>query len=114
MTGGGDLRRSFAFWQPTDGNDGFGTITPGAGPPALRFTTAGRFRVLSGDEIYLNGVVSGKRTVEVTIRMQPKSKGVNTTWFMRDTRDNRRYNIKLMTPSEKGDFITFRAEEGKP
>ncbi|MBN7804703.1 MULTISPECIES: head-tail adaptor protein [Rhizobium/Agrobacterium group] len=112
MTGGGDLRRSFGFWQPTQGNDGFGGVV--AGPPAMRFTTAGRFRVLNGDEIYLNGVVSGKRTVEVTIRMQPKSKTVNTTWFMRDTRDNRRYNIKLMTPSEKGDFITFRAEEGTP
>lgn len=84
------------------------------GPPALQFTTAGRFRVLTGDEIYLNGVVSGKRTVEVTIRMQPKSKAVNTTWFMRDTRDNRRFNIKLMTPAEKENFITFRAEEGTP
>ncbi|EPR07356.1 hypothetical protein L905_06005 [Agrobacterium sp. TS43] len=52
--------------------------------------------------------------MEITIRMQPKSKAVNTTWFMRDTRDNRRYNIKLMTPSEKGDFITFRVEEGMP
>lgn len=112
MTGGGDLRRSFGFWQPTQSNDGFGGVS--AGPPALRFTTAGRFRVLTGDEIYLNGAVSGKRTVEVTIRMQPKSKTVNTTWFMRDIRDNRRYNIKLMTPSEKGDFVTFRAEEGTP
>ncbi len=83
-----------------------------AGPPALRFTTTGRFRVLNGDEIYLNGVVIGKRTVEITIRMQPKPKAVNTNWFMRDTRDNRRFNIKLMTPSEKGDFITFRAEGG--
>jgi hypothetical protein len=114
VTGGGDLRRSFGFWKPTDSNDGFGTAIPGAGPPALQFTTAGRFRVLNGDEIYLNGVVSGTRTVEVTVRMQPKSKTVNTTWFMRDTRENRRYNIKLMTPSEKGDFITFRAEEGTP
>jgi hypothetical protein len=24
------------------------------------------------------------------------------TWYIRDTRDNRRYNVKLMTPDEKG------------
>lgn len=111
MTGGGELRRSFGFWQPTDGNDGF-TPKPGAGPPALRFTTAGRFRVLNGDQVYLNGALRGVRTVEVTIRAQPKAKGIDTTWFIRDTRDNRRFNVKLMSPSEKGDFITFRAEEG--
>ncbi|MCP2135278.1 hypothetical protein A6U97_05295 [Agrobacterium tumefaciens] len=114
MTGGGDLRRSFAFWKPTDSDDGFGTVIPGAGPPALQFTTAGRFVVRTGDQIVLNGIPTGVRTVEITIRMQPKAKAVSTTWFIRDTRENRRYNVKLMNPSQKGDFLTIIAEEGKP
>jgi hypothetical protein len=113
MTGGGDLRRSFGFWKPTDGNDGFGGVFPGAGPPALQFTTAGQFRVRTGDQIVLNGIPTGTRTVEITVGAKPKTRQVNTTWFIRDTRDNRRYNVKLMTPDEKGAFITFIAEEGK-
>lgn len=114
MMAGGDLRRVFQFWKKTDGNDGFGGVIPGAGPPAMQFETRGRIEVLSGDQMLINGGLNGVTRAEITIRQQPKAKLANTTWWIINKHDGRRFNIKLMNPDQKGAFITFIAEEGKP
>jgi hypothetical protein len=112
MTGAGQLNRVFAFQKRGDGDDGFGTV-PGAGPFATVFSAHCRFVVRSGDEIVINNVPRGVRTAEITTRSHAGSKAVNTTWQAVDS-SGAIFAIRLVKPTEKGDFITFTVEEGKP
>jgi head-tail adaptor len=111
MTGAGQLNRVMRFQKRGDSNDGFGGITPGAGPWGTVFTAHCRFVVRSGDEMVLNNVPRGVRTVEITTRNHAGSRQVNTTWRVLDSSDLE-YAVKLVKPDEKGAFITFVAERG--
>ncbi|UXT40785.1 head-tail adaptor protein [Agrobacterium tumefaciens] len=110
MTSAGQLNRVMRFQKKGDGNDGFGVI-PGAGPWETIFSAHCRFVVRTGDEIVLNSVATGVRTVEITTRDYSGSRAVNTTWRVLDASDNI-YAVKLVKPDEKNAFITFVAEMG--
>lgn len=108
MTGAGDLRESVHFQQPTESDDGFGTII--VGPPATVFTAPARIQILRGTETVMAGRLAGKQTVAITVRWQPAFDEIDSTWRAVNARTATIYNIKSVEPDERKAFVNILTE----
>lgn len=110
MTGAGTLRESVEIWAPTDGDDGFGTPIPGAGPPAVLFTAPARIQILRGTETVMAGRLVGKQTIAITVRWQPEFDEPSSTWTLKNARTGQEYNIRSIEPDERKSFVNILTE----
>lgn len=108
MTGAGDLRESVHFQQPTESDDGFGTII--VGPPETVFTTAARIQILRGGETVIAGRLAGRQTVAITVRWQSEFDDIDSTWRAVNARTGAIYNIKSVEPNERRSFVNILTE----
>lgn len=114
MTGAGDLREVIEIWTPTDGDDGFGGVIPGAGPPALLFSAPARIQILRGTETVMSGRLQGKQTIAITMRWQPEFADADSTWTCKNGRTGLSYNIRSIEPDERKAFVNILTETGTP
>ncbi len=110
MTGAGQLREVIEIWAPTDGDDGFGGVIPGGGPPAVLFTAPARIQILRGTETVMAGRLAGTQTIAITMRWQPAFDDATASWTAKNARTGQAYNIKSIEPDERKSFVNILTE----
>lgn len=110
MSTAGDLRESIHLQARTEIDDGYGNVT--TGPFETRLTFPARIRVLKGSETVLAGRLAGTQTVVITGRYHPGLATVDNAWRAVDARRGTVFNIRSITPSERGDFFDILAQSG--
>lgn len=107
----GKLRERLHFQKRAETDDGYGN--PVSGDFATQFTRAARVRSLRGSEPIINQRLQGVQPVVVTVRTDSSTKTIDAAWRAVDSRDATKvYNIRAVTPDEKGAYIDFLAEAG--
>lgn len=86
----GALRERVHFQKRGDGDDGLGTVIPGAGDWETQFTAYASMRPLRGSESVMADRLSGVQPYVLTIRHQRAALGVTTAWRIVDARNDKR------------------------
>lgn len=112
--GAGDLRGLYSFQKKGDVDDGFGNVTPGAGPFEQVFKAAGELKPLRGGETVMAGRLLGQQTYALTFRSHPQARTVTTDWRVVDVRTNKMYQIKspASDSTQKNSFLDMLVQEG--
>jgi SPP1 family predicted phage head-tail adaptor len=109
MTSAGDLRHEIKLERQVTTPDGAGGSTT---TWQEVITTPARIKVLKGGETVMAGRLQGTQTVVVTLRNQPGLGDADSTWRLTSTRSGRVYDIKSITPDERGAWLDILAEIG--
>jgi head-tail adaptor len=75
-------------------------------------TAPARIRVLKAGETVMQGRLASTQTLVCTVRNQPALEDAATTWKLRNTRTDKTYEIKSITPDERGAFVDILCETG--
>lgn len=110
MTSAGDLRESIHLQVRSEIDDGFGNVT--SGPFETVHTMPARIRVLKGSETVIAGRLAGTQTAVLTVRSQPAMTTIDTSWRAVDARRGTVFNIRSITPSERGDYFDILCQSG--
>lgn len=109
MTQAGDLREEIELQALVTVSDGAGGTMQSWEVVA---TSPARIKVLKAGETVMAGRLASTQTLVVTIRNQPALADAATTWKLRNTRTDKTYSIKAITPDERGAFVDILAETG--
>ncbi|HEV7339833.1 MAG TPA: phage head closure protein [Bosea sp. (in: a-proteobacteria)] len=113
MSTAGDLRESIRLEERVPGgDDGYGNTLPDTW--TLRATTPARIRILKGSETVMAGRLQGTQTAVITVRNQPSLASATNAWRAANARTGQTYNIRAVTPDERGAFVDILAESGIP
>jgi head-tail adaptor len=101
MTNSGNLGMLYQFQRRTAADDGFGTVTPGAGPWEDVFKAAGQPTPLTrrGGEKMTEGLLLGNMPYSVRIRYSPTTRAVDSTWRAID-REGKVYNVNAVADAD--------------
>jgi len=111
MTTAGDLRESIRLEeQVPGGDDGYGNTLPDTW--TARSTFPARIRVLKGSETVIAGRLAGTQTVVLTGRYHDAMTPITTAWRAVDTRRGTIFNIRSITPDERGDYFDILCQSG--
>ncbi|MBN9580419.1 MAG: head-tail adaptor protein [Afipia sp.] len=109
MTQAGDLREEIELSRDINTPDGGGGYTT---THEVVLTAPARIKVLKAGETIMAGRLASTQTLVVTIRNQPALADAATTWQLRNTRTNKTYDIKSITPDERSAFVDILCETG--
>lgn len=109
MTKAGDLREQIELQALVTVSDGAGGSTQSW---ETVVTAPARIKTLKAGEAVMAGRLASTQTLVVTIRNQPALADAATTWKLRNTRTNKTYEIKAITPDERGAFVDILCETG--
>lgn len=112
MTTAGDLRSSVHLQARSEIDDGYGN--PITGPFETVLTAPARIRILKGSETVIAARLQGTQTAVISLRNQPSLASVTTAWRAVDARTGQTFNIRAITPDERGAFVDLLAESGIP
>ncbi len=112
----GDLRSRVAFYQRVAADDGYGN-TQGGFAADPEFTVAANLRPKLGGEAVLAGRLTGKNTVNITVRRSIATVLVTTDWIAKDARSGEIFNIRsIVDPgqgtAQAGRYLEMLAEKG--
>lgn len=111
MTTAGDLRESIRLEeQVPGGDDGYGNTLPDTWTARSNFPA--RIRVLKGNETVFAARLTGTQTVVITGRWHDDMSAATTAWRAVDARRGTIFNIRSITPSERGDYFDILAQSG--
>lgn len=111
----GDLRQSLEFQKCTDLDDGWGQVTPGAGPFETVFTEPANLTPRTGGEEITASRLSGRQPFVCRIRRSTRTAMVTTAWQIVDARNRDRvFAIKSppTDPDGKNAWLEFLIELG--
>ena len=112
----GALRERLHFQKRGDLEDGWGGVTPGAGPFETVFTVSAGMRPRTGGEEVTAARLAGRQPYVVTVRNSSQTRQVTTAWQLVDARnENRVFAITspLADPDGKNQWLEFLAVEGE-
>lgn len=80
--------------------------------PIERFATRAGFVYLRGGEKVLSGRLAGVQTLVATVRASSLTRGVSTTWRLRDLSKDVAYNIRAVEPNRRSPrlYLDFLCE----
>lgn len=109
----GDLDQRVAFDALVLVPDGHGgTETDWAQDEAATKVWA-NFRYLRGGETVIAARLDGRQPVVVTVRRNPETRRIDTSWRMRDLRTGVPYNIRSgPVPTDDRGYLEFTVESG--
>ena len=105
-----DLRDRVAFDQRGTAADDYGNVET---TYAEQFVVAAQIRFLRGTEPVIAERLQGVQPVVITVRSSEETRGVDTSWRVRDTRTGALYNIRSVTPTDDRAFIDILSEAGR-
>ncbi|MDX3806306.1 phage head closure protein [Bosea thiooxidans] len=112
MSTAGDLRSSVHLQVQTEVTDEYGNVT--GNDWVTQLTTPARIRILKGSETVMAGRLQGTQTAVITVRHQPLMDTVTNAWRAVDARRGTTFNIRSVTPDERGAFVDILAQSGIP
>jgi head-tail adaptor len=83
-----------SFWKRGDGDEGFGTITPGAGPWAEVFKDCAEIDMQPGQEQLFGGGVVGNNNVVIRLRYHAGTAALDNTYEVRIVETGQKFNVK--------------------
>ena len=111
----GALRERMHFQKRGDLDDGWGGVTPGAGPFETVFTVSAGMRPRTGGEEVTAARLAGRQPYVVTVRNSSQTRAVSTAWQLVDARNETRVfaiTSPLADPDGKNQWLEFIAVEG--
>lgn len=111
MTTAGDLRESIRLEAREDVEDEYGNVQ---GMWVTKLTAPARVRVLKGSETVMAGRLQGTQTAVISLRNQPLLATAQTGWRAVNARSGQTYNIRSVTPDERGAMVDLLVESGIP
>lgn len=111
LTTVGQMRQEVILDAREDVDDGRGNVIT---TWVEKVRAPARIRVLKGHETVMAGRLQGIQTAVITMRMQPAMEDAEPSWRCRDARKGTVYNIRAITPDERGAFVDLLAESGVP
>lgn len=107
----GDLREVVELQVLVPGEaDEYGNVLPDTWTTMV--TTPARIRILKGGETVIAGRLAGTQTAVITVRHQPAMAAVTAAYRARNARSGAIYNIRSVTPDERGTFVDLLGESG--
>lgn len=83
-----------SFWKRGDGNDGFGTITPGTGPWAEVFKDYAEIDMQPGQEQLFGGGLVGNGNIVMRLRYHAGTAALSNVYEVRIVETGQRFNVK--------------------
>lgn len=111
----GALRERLHFQKRGDEDDGWGNVTPGAGPFETVFTVSAGMRPRTGGEEVTAARLAGRQPYVVTVRNSSQTRAVTTAWQLVDARNDKRVfaiTSPLADPDGKNQWLEFLVMEG--
>ena len=107
----GELRHRLAFdaMAPQSSDGG---LT--AGDWVEQFQARAGMKFLRGQETVMQSRLQGIQPVVVKVRSNSSTRRVTTGWRVRDVRNGVQYNIRAITPDERGFYIDMLCDAGIP
>lgn len=112
MSTAGDLRSSVHLQVQTEVTDEYGNVT--GNDWVTQLTAPARIRILRGSETVMAGRLQGTQTAVITLRNQPSLASATNAWRAVNARTGQTYNIRSVTPDERGAFVDLLCQSGIP
>jgi head-tail adaptor len=114
ITGGGDLRQTVTWAEPSGTSDEYGNEQTGW---ADRFTVRARITPKHGGEAVEAARLAGRQPVEIRIRYSPDTISIRTGWRATDVDSGIAFNVRAiadpyMGGPQHGKWIDVLAEAG--
>lgn len=105
----GELRELVAFDQIAESDSSYGLM---AGEWEEMFRTAARIKNLRGSEPVIAQRLQGVQPAVIKVRSFSDTRLVDASWRVRNVRSGAVYNIRAVTPDERGFYIDLLCEAG--
>src|SRR4051812_12213009 len=105
----GELREKLAFDEVASSETTYG-VTPGDWDE--QFVRSARVQPRFGSEPVIAQRLAGVQPVTIKVRADTDTRRITNAWRARNTRSGVVYQIRTVTPDEKGAYIEILAEAG--
>lgn len=110
----GSLRRLVHFQKRGDLNDGWGNVTPGAGPWTTQFTMHAELKAMRGGETVAAARLQGRQPYVCRVRSNASTRMARHDWRLVDARDGEVLTLTspVHDPDGKRAWLEFTVESG--